>query len=75
MVNTIQDSKIGYALVLKPKMKEVHLKVPKEVDFLLQKYKGIIVGDRSDELPPLRDISHQIDFILGASLPIRLLTN
>lgn len=43
--------------------------MPKEVNNLLQKYKGILVGDIPDELQPLRDISHQIDFIPSASLP------
>lgn len=47
----------------------MHNEVPKEVDSLLKKYKGIVAGDAPDELPPLRDICHQIDFILGASLP------
>ena len=69
LLQTIQDSQIGYALVLKLKTKEVHQEVPKEVSNLLQKYKRTLVGDTPNELPPLRDISHQIDFIPGASLP------
>lgn len=69
MISTIQDSEVGHALVLKPKEKIVHNEVPKEVDSLLQKYKGIVVGDTPDELPPLRDICQKIDFLLGASLP------
>ena len=69
MLNTIQDSQIGYALVFKPKMKEFTQEVPKEVKDLLQKYKKIIAGDTLNELTPLSDISHQIDSILGTSLP------
>ena len=49
-------------------MKVVNKEVPKEVDGLLEKYKGIFLGDTPDELPPLRDISHQIEFIPPASL-------
>ena len=33
---TIHDSQIGYALILKPKTKEVHQESPKEVNDLLQ---------------------------------------
>ena len=41
---------------------------PKEVRDLLEKYKGIVVGSQPKTLPPKRDISHYIDFILGATL-------
>ena len=32
-------------------------------------FSDIMVDDLPNELPPRRDISHQIDFILRASLP------
>lgn len=42
---------------------------PKEVQDLLDKYKGIIAHSTIDTLPPQREISHCIDLIPGATLP------
>ena len=36
---------------------------------MVREFSDIVVDDLPNELPPRRDISHQIDFILGASLP------
>ena len=36
---------------------------------MLSVFSDIVVDDLPNELPPRMDISHQIDFILGASLP------
>ena len=36
---------------------------------MLSEYRDIVVDDLPNELPPRRNISHRIDFILGASLP------
>ena len=36
---------------------------------MLSEYRDIVVDDLSNELPPRRNISHQIDFIPRASLP------
>ncbi|XP_059064937.1 uncharacterized protein LOC131856979 [Cryptomeria japonica] len=63
-----------YALILKPKnipkvpssSKE---EVPKEVQQLLDRYKSIMVEEMPNTLPPIRDISHQFDFIPGSTLP------
>ena len=43
--------------------------VPYEVQELLNKYKGMILEGMPKNLPPIREISHCIEFILGASLP------
>lgn len=40
---------------------------------LLEQYKAITPDELPAELPPLRNIQHQIDFIPGASLPHYLL--
>ena len=36
---------------------------------MLDNYCDIVVDDLPDELPPVRKISHQIDFIPGSNLP------
>ena len=36
---------------------------------MLNDFSDIVVDDLPNELPPSRDISHQINFIPGASLP------
>ena len=43
--------------------------VPPEIQPLLKEFKDIITDDILASLPPLRSISHQIDLILGSSLP------
>ncbi|XP_059064780.1 uncharacterized protein LOC131856855 [Cryptomeria japonica] len=43
--------------------------VPYEVHELLDKYKGVILEGMPKTLPPIREISHCIDFILGATFP------
>ncbi|XP_057858041.2 uncharacterized protein LOC131067127 [Cryptomeria japonica] len=43
--------------------------VPYEVQELLDKYKGVILEGMPKTLPPIREISHCIDFIPGATLP------
>lgn len=43
--------------------------IPYEVKELLDKYKHVILEDMPKTLPLIREISHCIDFILGASLP------
>lgn len=64
----------GYAWFLKPTSASDPLvskqeDTTKEVLKLLEKYKGIVVEEIPNSLPPIRDISHQIDLILGATLP------
>ena len=42
---------------------------PDEVKTLLDEYGDIIVDELTNELHPIRSISHHIDLIPGASLP------
>lgn len=62
---------IGYALVVKPKeeKKEKQVEISQEVQQILDNFKDIISDGQPATLPPPRAISHQIDFIPGASLP------
>ncbi|KAJ9537524.1 hypothetical protein OSB04_030257 [Centaurea solstitialis] len=43
--------------------------IPEEVEEILRDFKDLTADDLSPELPPMRDIQHQIDLIPGANLP------
>jgi hypothetical protein len=43
--------------------------VPEAVTSLLEKFADVFPKDLPEELPPLRDIQHQIDLVPGSSLP------
>ena len=36
---------------------------------MLQEFKDVFPKELSDQIPPMRDIQHAIDFVLGATLP------
>lgn len=67
----MKEEEVGYAIFLKIKEEESHEKapIPQEVRELLDQFKDIICEGTPATLPPKREISHQIDFIPGASLP------
>uniref|UniRef100_A0A6N2LGG3 Reverse transcriptase n=1 Tax=Salix viminalis TaxID=40686 RepID=A0A6N2LGG3_SALVM len=43
--------------------------VPKRVQAILGEFSALVSEELPDDLPPLRDIQHQIDLVPGASLP------
>ncbi|XP_071917024.1 uncharacterized protein [Coffea arabica] len=45
--------------------------LPPEISYLLQEFEDVFPDEIPSGLPSLRGIEHQIDFILGASLPNR----
>ena len=63
---------MSYVMVCNPRvvtMKASVADLPEEIQEMLSEYRDIVVDDLPNELPPRRNISHQIDFILGSSLP------
>jgi len=68
----IEEEKVNYVVICKPRvvlMKTNLADLPMEIQKMLHEFNDIVVDDLLDELPPKRDIIHQIDFIPGASLP------
>ena len=63
---------MNYDVVCKPRvvtMKNNITNLPEKTQEMLSEFSDIVVDDFPNVLPPKRDISHHIDFILGASLP------
>ncbi|XP_020270704.1 uncharacterized protein LOC109845858 [Asparagus officinalis] len=58
-----------YALVVLGKEESATVEIPPEVQTLLQQFDAVMPDDLSSELPMLRDVQHQIDFIPGSRLP------
>ena len=68
----VEEAEVNYVVVCKPRVVTVKTNVtdlPEEIQEMLSEYRDIVVDDLPNELPPRRNISHQIDFIPGASLP------
>ena len=63
-----------YALICKEvlfSLDDMPISLPPIVTDLLQEYKDVFPAEVPPGLPPLRGIEHQIDLILGATLPNR----
>eukprot|EP00253_Pinus_taeda_P015626 PITA_15626 len=68
----IKENKVNYAIVRRTRtvlLNTEKLELPTEIQELLEEFKDIVVDDLPDKFPPKRSISHNIDFIPGASLP------
>ena len=66
------EEEVRFALVCKPKVVLTSTKIsdlPIEIQEMLDNYCDIVVDDLPDELPPVRKINHQIDFIPSSNLP------
>ena len=51
---------------------ELNKSLPSVVVSLLQEYEDVFPNDVHSRLPPIRGIEHQIDFVLGATIPNQL---
>ena len=68
----VEKAELNYVVVCKLRVVTMNTNVtdlPEENREVLSKYSDIVVDDLPNELPPRRNISHQIDFIPGTSLP------
>ena len=68
----IEEEEVSFSLVCKPKVVLTSTKISDfsvEIQEMLDNYCDIVVDDLPDELPPVRKINHQIDFIPGSNLP------
>ena len=62
----IEKDELSYDVVCKPRvvtMKTNMIDLPEEIQEMLNEFSGIMLDGLPNELPPRRDISHQIDFI------------
>ena len=67
-----KEEELHFSLVGKPKVILTSTKLddfPIEVKILLHDFVDIVVDELPNSLPPVRNISHHIDLITGASLP------
>jgi hypothetical protein len=68
------STSVAYTLVCKDALisiQDMHNSLPPIVANILQEYSNVFSSEILVRLPPIRGIEHQIDLILGASLPNR----
>ena len=68
----LQEEEVSFAIVGKPRTVITNTRIdelPAEIQKLLEECVDIVVDDFSDELPPVRSISHHIDLIPGDIFP------
>jgi hypothetical protein len=68
----IQESmELGRVYVLLSALELSNMNVPMEIQTVMQNYEDVFPNELPGDLPPLRDIQHQIDLVPGSSLPNR----
>ena len=69
--NSFKETQVFCPIVVKGLMstEKVDEEILEEVGVILKDFKDLTADDLPPELPPMRDIQHQIDLIPGASLP------
>ncbi|XP_020887735.1 uncharacterized protein LOC110230088 [Arabidopsis lyrata subsp. lyrata] len=68
---SFKETNCFYPVVIKGLMSAVkeEMSIPEDVLEILEEFKELIVDELPNELPPMRDIQHQINLIPGSSLP------
>ncbi|XP_040361675.1 uncharacterized protein LOC112203294 [Rosa chinensis] len=71
MERAFKESEVFCLVVIKRLLsaEKEEVVIPKEVQDILGKFEELISDELPNELPPMRDIQHQIDLVPGASLP------
>jgi hypothetical protein len=67
-----KEDEMQFSVVMKPKVVLTSTSMddlPEEVQELLENFADIVVDELPNSFPPIRNISHHIDLIPGASLP------
>ena len=69
--DAVKETECFYPVVIKGLMNVVkeEIPIPGEVLEILKDFNELIADELPDDLPPMRDIQHQIDLVPGSSLP------
>jgi hypothetical protein len=65
----VKTAKTMLTLVVKGVESDSKAVIPRLIRSILEEFGDLTLTELPTELPPLRDIQHQIDLVLGASLP------
>ena len=66
---SLHEGSTCYALVAREADRNIEEQIPEHIKSILEEFFEALPQDLLGELPPLRDIQHAIDLVLGATLP------
>ena len=71
MEKDMKEAEMVFPIVVKGLLTAAkeEIEIPLEVQKILKGFQELVSEDLPNELPPMRDIQHQIDLVPGASLP------
>lgn len=71
MIDDIREADSLFPVVVKGLLSttQEEVQVPPDVQEILEDFQGLTADELPEELPPMRNIQHQIDLVPGASLP------